>query len=202
MCVEIIGLRNHIIINPNFIEPPLSGIDSVFLTHGHQKNCYLDCLNEIKENYASEEKELQIYGPKSVAKIHETIDITNIKENKSIRLANIELIPYKLRCEYAAECFAFVIIIDEDIKILHTANATQFSDRIRNYSHKIDYCFISCEKDHYKEYLDFLVFVFPTVIFPYNFKPGEEKTAKDFIEYLTKANLNGKYIKIGTEFEF
>ncbi|MCK4282127.1 MAG: MBL fold metallo-hydrolase, partial [Candidatus Lokiarchaeota archaeon] len=65
-CIELIGEKDHIIIDPVFLSLPREGIGRVFITHEHSDHINIDKLDEICEKYTENLEWLAIYGPKIV----------------------------------------------------------------------------------------------------------------------------------------
>jgi L-ascorbate metabolism protein UlaG (beta-lactamase superfamily) len=199
-CIEIKGLSDHIIIDPNYTKEPLKGIKSIFITHEHKDHFNIEKINEIREIYATSNEELKIYGPKSI-KNEFDLDIERIKDKKKIKLNNFIIKAYKIDCYKTEECYAY-IITRGDINVLHTADSANFSDELRKLKGKIDYCFIACFEEYFSDYLNFIKEINPMITFPYHFDPGEEQMAKKLSEFLNENGIEAEYIDIGTEFEF
>ena len=199
-CIEIKGLQDHIIIDPNYSKAPLSDINTIFFTHEHEDHVNIKKLNEIREKYAVKNSSLQMYGPRSV-KNEYNLDLKRIKNGEKIRLNNFIVKAFEVECYKSKECLAYVIN-KGDIKLLHTADSSEFSNKLRNPMSQIDYCFIACFEDQFPNYLEFLEELRPVITFPYHFDPGQEKMAKKLSEFLNENGIESKFIEIGTEFEF
>lgn len=199
-CVEIISLVDHIIIDPHYTIPPEKNISTIFLTHEHEDHADLDKIKEIRTKFSDEEKELVIYSPK-IIKDTLNLDIERVKDGKTIELEELIIKPFEVDCYKSEECYAY-LIKKGDINLLHTADSAKFSKSLKNIGHQVDYCFISCFKDSYADYLEFLKQLNPLLTFPYHFDPGEEDKAKDFCTFLKENGIESNFIEPGTEFEF
>jgi L-ascorbate metabolism protein UlaG (beta-lactamase superfamily) len=158
-------------------------------------------LRKIEEEYfPDEEKDLEIYGP-DVIKEETEWDVKKIKDGKKISFEDTDVEVFGVECENAEECFSYVFTIGE-VRVLHTADTAHFSDRLRNYQEKIDYCFIACVEENFDDYLAFLQKLNPKVTFPYHFIEGEEDRARKLVEYLMNNGLESSFLEIGDEFEF
>ena len=66
-CIEIIGSKDHIIVDPVFLSSPKDGIKKIFITHEHNDHIDLQKIADIHKNYSKNEN-LEIYAPKIVKK--------------------------------------------------------------------------------------------------------------------------------------
>jgi len=202
-CLELITLKDHFIIDPNYLRPPTKGIEIVFFTHGNMYHFDPNKLKEIQENYfenEDDEEELEIYGP-DILREKTEFEIKKIKDGKKISFEDTEIAVFEVECERPEQCYSYVFTIGE-VRVLHTADSALFSDRLRNFQEKIDYCFISCFEANFKDYLLFLQKINPKVIFPFHFIEGEEEKGKKLVEYLMSNGLESSFLDIGDEFEF
>ncbi|MBD3254118.1 MAG: hypothetical protein GF383_03455 [Candidatus Lokiarchaeota archaeon] len=199
-CIELITLDDHLIIDPRFFEAPKKGIKQIFLTHEHEDHCDINKISLIREKYTNDENELKIFGPKSIKKEYE-LDLEIIKKGSKIDLKNTKIEAFEIECYKAEECLAYLISVG-DISILHTADAATISDRLKNFSGKVDYCFIACFEEYFDDYLMFLRDLHPLVAIPYHFNPGEEHKAKKLVEFLDDNYIEAKFMKIGEALEF
>jgi L-ascorbate metabolism protein UlaG (beta-lactamase superfamily) len=200
-CLELITLKGHFIIDPNYLLPPTEGISRVFFTQGNMYHFDPQKIKEIQEKYSPEEEEdLEIYGP-TILKEETEFDIRKVKDGKTIGFEDTNVEIFGVECKNAEECFSYVFTIGE-VRVLHTADSAHFSDRLRNFQEKIDFCFISCEEENFDDYLAFLQKLNPKVTFPYHFIEGEEDRARKLVEYLMNNGLESSFLEIGDEFEF
>jgi len=200
-CLELITLKEHFIVDPNYLRPPKKGIESVFFTQGNMYHFDPNKIREIQEEYfADEEKELKIYGP-DIIREETDLEIKKVKDGKKISFMDTDVEIFGVECENAQECFSYVFTIGE-VRVLHTADSAHFSDRLKTFQEKIDYCFIACEEEHYEDYLMFLQKLNPKVTFPFHFIEGEEEKAKKLVDYLMKNGLESSFLEIEDEFEF
>lgn len=199
-CVELKGPTDHIIIDPNYIEKPLKGIQKIFLTHEHEDHVNIEKIEEIAKNFSDEKENLKIFGPKSVKDKFE-LELTEVKDKSKINLDNFTIEVFKTSCYKSKGCVAY-LLTKGDIKLLHTADSSTFLNELKEFEQNIDYCFIACFEDQFTNYLNFLKIIFPTITFPYHFAPGEEEKAKKLSDFLNEKGINSKFIEIGTEFEY
>jgi L-ascorbate metabolism protein UlaG (beta-lactamase superfamily) len=199
-CIELIGKQDHIIIDPNFSEFPLKGLKSIFFTHEHNDHINIEKLNIIREKYAIKNNNLQMYGPKSI-KNEYNLNIKRIKDGDKLKLNNFKIEAYKIDCYKSKECFGYVIT-KGDVKLLHSADSSKFSKKLKNFNLQIDYCFVACFESLFNDYLEFLEELRPVITFPYHFDSGEEIKAIKLSKFLNENGIDSKYIEIGTEFEF
>ncbi|MGV9197967.1 MAG: hypothetical protein ACOC4M_03930, partial [Promethearchaeia archaeon] len=152
-CVEIIGFKDHFLIDTNYITAPEKGIEKIFLTHEQENHVNIDQIEEIREKYlnspkkeseeADEEKEekepsLEIYAPKSV-KTKFDLEIHQIVKNKEIQLEEFVIEGFPVKSHKSDECIAY-LIKKGGITILHTADTSNFSQDLRKPKLTIDYC--------------------------------------------------------------
>lgn len=218
-CLELISVKDHLIIDPNFVVEPKEGIQRVFITHGHEGYIPEKELKELVSKYGKlregtterekeeekeeegEEEELIFYGPKELED-HIEYEVKNIKPNKGIKFHELKVTAYKVKCRREDEkCFVYKIRRGE-INVLHCSDTFEFSPSLRELKSQIDYCFISCDEDHFKDYIDFIREISPKITFPIYFEPGETESAKKLVEVLNERNLDAKFLETGTEFEF
>lgn len=195
-CIELIDMNDHIIIDPNYFIIPEKGINYVFLTHEHSDHANITKLTEIKAKFASED--IEIYGPKV---LKDQLEIVVVKDEKTIELEDFAITPYKIDCYKSEQCYAYLIKKGE-ITLLHTADSASFSKSLRNLVSQVDYCFIASFEDFFGEYLKFLNEIYPKIVFPYHFDPGQEQMGKKLVKFLTREGIDAKFLEIGADFEF
>ncbi len=199
-CIEIIGIVDHIIIDPHYSIDPKKGITAVFLTHEHDDHCDLEKIKEINLQFKSSEKEIEIYGPKEIKEKY-GLELKKVRKDKIIELEDLRIKPFKIECYKSEVCFAY-LVKKGNINLLHTADSSNFSRELKEFGENVDYCFIACFKDNYEDYLEFLKLKNPMITFPYHFDLGEEDKAKDLSKFLNEQGIEAQFIEIGTEFEF
>lgn len=199
-CIELKGMEDHVIIDPNYSIEPLNEIKTIFFTHEHEDHVNIEKIDEIQQKYAVKENNLEIYGPKSVKNKFD-LEITRIKNGNKIKLKDFIIEAHEIDCYKSKECLAY-LITKGDIKLLHTADSSNFSKELMNLKGQIDYCFIACFESEFSNYLDFLKEINPIITFPYHFDPGQEKMAQKLSDFLNEHGVYSKFIEIGTEFEF
>ncbi|TFF90900.1 MAG: hypothetical protein EU548_00690 [Promethearchaeota archaeon] len=199
-CLEIIGLKDHIIIDPNYIENPKKGIEKIFITHEHEDHFNLKKINKIRHDYSLENKNIEIFGPKSI-KNEFDLNYNRIKNGLKIKLDNFIIDAFKIDCYKSKECYAY-LISKGDIRLLHTADSSHFSNELRNLNLEVDYCFIACYEDEFSNYLKFLNHISPKITFPYHFGQGKEENAKKLSSLIMESGLESKFLEIGAEFGF
>ncbi|MBD3352900.1 MAG: hypothetical protein GF364_15565, partial [Candidatus Lokiarchaeota archaeon] len=202
-CLELVDSSHHIIIDPVYSVNPKKGIDTILITHEHDDHLDMKYINEIKEEYAQSKQELKIYAPKpSQKKMIQagwTDGIKVIDQDLMILQedASFSVEAMKINCYKAKACYSFRLS-SGNIHILHTADAVEFTQKLRKYNNSIDYCFISCFEDYFENYLQFVKDLRAKMIYPYHFRKGKNEFAKRLAEFLKKNEINSKFIKIGT----
>ncbi len=203
-CVEIIGLNRHIIIDPVYDVDPLSGINVVLFSTKTSQHFNLKVLRELKQNFAARD-DLRIFAPKVLRKTLSNNDfgdcVEKIRDKKPMFEKGLEAKAFKLDCKNREECYGFTISKGNG-HILHSSSSISFSTKAKKLQNKVDYAFIPSFEDHNQEYFDFVISINPKIVFPYNFRPGEENRAKKMAEHLSEMGLEAKFIEIGTEFNF
>jgi L-ascorbate metabolism protein UlaG (beta-lactamase superfamily) len=197
-CIEIITLKDHIIIDPNYFIPPRKGIEMIFITHEHEDHTNIKKIEEIERKFGSEN--LEIVGPKIVGKKINR-KIKEVKQGKIIKLKDLKVKTFALNCYKAKQCLAY-LIYKGDIQLLHTADAADYSEALKDIKDSINYLFIACFEDYFENYYEFIKEIAPQVVFPYHFDPGEEESAKKLSQYLNERGIDSHFIDIGTDFEF
>ena len=205
-CVEIIGLREHVIIDPVYYEDPIEGVNIILISSDNPDHFQLKHLQQIMDKFTeSENNNLQIYGPKSIKKKLKTIgradQLKSIKTRGNLLESDLNIKAFNLTCRKEKKCHGFTIT-KRNVSILCTSSSISFSNRVKKIMNDVDYAFIPSFEDHNQVYFDFLLSINPKVIFPYHFKPGQEEAAKRMTEYMTEMGLRTSFIEIGTEFEF
>ncbi len=197
-CIELIGEKDHIIIDPVFLSPPREGIGRVFITHEHSDHINIDKLDEICEKYTENPKWLAIYGPKIVHNNFK-FDILEVESNTKVNLNDGIVEVFENECWKSKGCVAFLIEIGGK-RILHTADSAKFSNQLRAIKTEIDCCFIACFESNFNDYLEFLKIISPKLVIPYHFTGEKEENAKKLVDFLKVNNLNSKFLDMGGEF--
>ena len=201
-CVEIIDNSAHLIIDPAYEFEPEDGIDTILLTHEHDDHLDIDIIKKFLEK---NEYNIEIYGPKSIKKKLESLDLDEqlhiIEDQDEFKTGIFKIRAFKLECYKTKSCLGYLIKKDE-IAVLHTADSSEFSKRLKRLRNSVDYCFIACFKEKYEDYLRFIQDISPKVTFPYHFTSNETESAKELAEYLKEYGFESKYIEPGTEFEY
>lgn len=199
-CVEIISKNDHLIIDPNYVEPPRKGINKVLLTHEHDDHLDPEKIQKIYENLIRKDHEFKIFGPKSTkGKIYfEKLNI--VDDGDIIDLSDGDIEVFSIDCWGSDSCVAYLIIINGK-RILHTADSANYSDRLKAIERKIDCCFVACFEDYYKDYLNFIKKVKPKLTIPYHFGPDKKEMGKKLAEYLEINDINVKFLNPGEEIE-
>lgn len=197
-CIEIITLKDHIIIDPHYSKKPKKGIQKILLTHDHSDHADLDKIIEIRKNFS--EPNLEIYGPKDLCKKLD-LDIKGLKSGSSITLDNLTIEAFRVNCYKADNCLAYLIKKGQ-ITLLHTADSAEFSKDLRGLTDRINYLFIACFKEFFNDYLDFVKDITPQITFPFHFNSGEEDSAIALAKFLNEKGYEAEFIEIGSEFEF
>ncbi|MFX1495783.1 MAG: MBL fold metallo-hydrolase [Promethearchaeota archaeon] len=198
-CIELIGEKDHIIIDPVFLTPPRKGIERTFITHHHQDHITENKLNEIKENYSFKDKELEIYGPECLFEEFD-IEFTLIIPGTKIGLNNGEIEVLENSCWKAEGCIAYLISIDNK-KILHTADSATYSNQLFTLKNNIDLCFVACFVENFDDYLKFTAKVTPKQVIPYHFTSEKKENAMKLDQYLKENGINSHFLNIGEEIE-
>lgn len=201
-CVEIISDKGHIIIDPNYIEEPKEGIESIFLTSDHEDHFNQNKIETIVKEYSVnvQQKDFHIFGPNTITK--KLSMVPEIVENGSkIKIKDILVNVFENSSLKMKECLAFLINV-EDKAILHTSDSVYFSEQLKNIKKPIDYCFVSCEKKFHKQYINFLKEIQPEIVIPYLFQPDKREMAEKLLEHLEYHNIESRIFTSGSEFSF
>lgn len=199
-CIELIGEKDHIIIDPVFLSPPREGIGRVFITHEHSDHINIDKLEEICEKYTENPEWLAIYGPKIVCdNFH--FNILEVEPKTKVNLKDGIVEVFENECWKSEGCVAYLIEI-EGKRILHTADSAKFSDQLRAIKAEIDCCFVACFESNFNDYLDFIKKITPKLIIPYHFTNEKVDSARKLVEFFKKNGINTLFLKIGGQFEF
>ncbi len=198
-CIELIGEKDHIVIDPVFLSPPREGIGRVFITHEHSDHINIDKFNEICEKYTEKPEWLAIYGPKIVCdNFH--FNILEVEPKTKVNLKDGIVEVFENECWKSEECVAYLIEIGGK-RILHTADSAKFSNQLRGIKTEIDCCFVACFESNFKDYLEFLKIISPKLVIPYHFTGEKDESAKKLVDFLRGYNINSKFLSIGEEFE-
>lgn len=197
-CIELIGEKDHIIIDPAFLSPPKEEIGRVFITHEHSDHINADKLDEICLKYTENPEWLAIYGPKIVRNNFQ-FDILEVEPKTIVNLNDGVVEVFENECWKSEECVAYLIEIGGK-RILHTADSAKFSNQLRAIKIEIDCCFIACFENNFNDYLEFLKIISPKLVIPYHFTGEKEENAKKLVDFLKVNNLNSKFLDIGGEF--
>ena len=198
-CIELIGVKDHIIIDPVFLSSPRKGIERIFITHHHQDHIEISKIKEIEEKYSVEGRELEIYGPECLYE-ELSFEFTLIIPSFKIWLNNGEIEVFDNDCWKAEGCVAYMISIDNK-KILHTADSASFSSALRTLKNQVDVCFVACFVENFEDYLNFIQEISPKQVIPYHFSAGKEQNGKKISEYLKDNGFNSLFLSIGEELE-
>jgi L-ascorbate metabolism protein UlaG (beta-lactamase superfamily) len=198
-CIELIGVKDHIIIDPVFLSSPRKGIERIFITHHHKDHVEKSKIKEIEERYSAEGKELEIYGPECLYE-ELNIEFTLIIPSFKISLHYGEIEVFENDCWKAEGCVAYLISI-ENKKILHTADSANYSDTLRNLKNQVDLCFIACFEDNFEDYLNFIKKITPKLVIPYHLSAEKEQNGKNVSKYLKENGFNSIFLSIGEEIE-
>ncbi len=198
-CLEVIGVKDHIIVDPVFLSSPRKGIERILITHHHQDHIEISKIKEIEEKYSVEGRELEIYGPEC---LYEELNFafTLIIPSFKISLHNGEIEVFDNDCWKAEGCVAYMISIDNK-KILHTADSATFSSALRTLKNQVDVYFIACFVENFEDYLNFIQEISPKQVIPYHFSAGKEQNGKKISEYLKDNGFNSLFLSIGEELE-
>jgi len=199
-CVEIISKNDHIIIDPNYVEPPRKGINKVLLTHEHEDHLDPEKIQKIYEEYIRENQDFKIYGSKSTKDKVALEEPYIVDDGEVIDLNDGDIEVFTIDCWGTDSCVAYLININGK-GILHTADSANYSARLKTIENEIDCCFVACFEDYYKDYLDFVNTVKPKLTVPYHFGPNKKKMGKNLAEYLNKNDVNVKFLNPGEEIE-
>ncbi|TXT58667.1 MAG: putative Zn-dependent hydrolase of the beta-lactamase fold-like protein [Promethearchaeota archaeon] len=198
-CVEIIGEEEHLIFDPNYEKAPRKGIGRIFLTHEHSDHVDAEKMEKIKQEYLRQDKQYQIYGPKSTEKtIESTPNI--VKGGMRININNGKVEIYEIDCWKAEDCLGYLITIDGKT-ILHTADSANYSQELMDLNEQVDICFTACFEDFFEDYLKFVKKIKPNLTIPYHFNSGDEEMAKELVKFYKENGVKAKYYEIGSEFE-
>ena len=197
-CVEIITNQDHLIIDPNYVELPKKGIDTLLLTHEHEDHLSPKKIRKIYEKYGDKDKELKIFGPISINDKINISEIFIVKDESEIGLTNGKVEVFRIDCWKSKACVAYLISV-EGKQILHTADSAKYSDRLRTIKNGIDCCFIATFENFYHDYLDFIKTIQPKLTIPYHFGPDKKQMGKNTAQFLEENNVNVKYLDPGEE---
>ncbi|KKM07703.1 hypothetical protein LCGC14_1731250 [marine sediment metagenome] len=198
-CIEIIGKRDHIVIDPVFLSHPKKGIEKVFITHHHSDHITREKLNELRRDYVLTGKELEIFVPYCVYD-ELKIDFTVIQPTSKINLNNGLVRVLENKCWKAEGCVAYLIEIDNK-KILHTADSAEFSIELKSLNDEIDLCFVACFENNFSDYLKFLKMISQQMAIPYHFTQEKQGEAIRLAEFLLINGINSTFLSIGEEIE-
>jgi L-ascorbate metabolism protein UlaG (beta-lactamase superfamily) len=198
-CIELIGERDHIIVDPVFLSPPKRGIERIFITHEHSDHIDIDKIDEICREYTREPEGLAIYGPK-IVRDNLFIELFEVEPQTKVNLKDGLVLVFENECWKSEECVAYLIEI-EGKKILHTADSAKFSNQLRAINSEIDCCFIACFERNYNDYLEFLRLISPKLAIPYHFTRDGAESAKKLVNFLKENNINSRFLPIGGEIE-
>ena len=199
-CIELIGEKDHIIIDPVFLSRPREGIGTVFITHEHSDHINIDKFNEICEKYTDNPEWLAIYGPKIVCDNFQ-FNILEIEPKTKVKLNDGIVEVFENECWKSEGCVAYLIEIGGK-RILHTADSAKFSDQLRAIKAEIDCCFVACFESNFNDYLDFIKKITPKLIIPYHFTNEKVDSARKLVEFFKENGINTQFLKIGDQFEF
>ncbi|MEJ2294248.1 MAG: MBL fold metallo-hydrolase [Candidatus Lokiarchaeota archaeon] len=197
-CVEIISDKDHIIIDPNYVEVPRKGINKILLTHEHDDHLSLEKIQRIYENFVEEDNELKIFAPISIKDKIKSLKLLVIKDESIIKLGDGNIEVFSINCWNSKACVAYLINVNNK-SILHTTDSAYFSDRLKNIGKKVDCCFVATFEDYYEDYLNFIRAILPKLTIPYHFSPGKEKMGKKLAAFLEKNEVNVKYLEPGKD---
>lgn len=198
-CIELIGVKDHILIDPVFLSPPRKGIERVLITHHHQDHIEITKLKEIEEKFSVEGEELEIYGPECLYEEF-NVEFTLIIPSFKISLHNGEIEVFENGCWKAEGCVAYLISIDNK-KILHTADSATFSSALRTLKNQVDLCFVACFEENFENYLNFIKDISPKQVIPYHFSAEKEQNGKNISKYIKDNGFNSIFLSIGEEIE-
>lgn len=197
-CVEIITDNDHIIIDPNYVNPPKKGINKIFLTHEHDDHLSNENIQKIYEEYVREDQEIKIFGPESTKDQVSIAEPIIVKDGTTIPLNDGKIEVFSVDCWGADSCVAYLVNIDGK-RILHTADSANYSDRLRNIEKAVDCCFVACFEDYYDDYLHFIKTIVPKLTIPYHFEPDEKEMGKKLTEFLKENDVSVKLLNPGEE---
>lgn len=197
-CVEVIADKDHIIIDPNYVEFPRKGINKILLTHEHDDHLSQEKIQRIFKEFIREDQEFQIFGPISTKEKIAIEEPFIVKDGSVIELNDGRIEVFKIDCWGSEACVAYLIYID-DKRILHTADSANYSDRLRTIEKAVDCCFVATFEDYYDNYLHFIKTIMPKLTIPYHFGPDKKEIGKKIAEFLQKNDINVKYLNPGEE---
>jgi len=197
-CVEIIADKDHLIIDPNYVESPKKGIDTLLLTHEHDDHLSPKKIRKLYEKYIDKDKDPKIFGPISINEKVNINEIFIVKDESEIELKNGKIEVFRIECWKSDACVAYLISIDGK-QILHTADSANYSERLRTIEKGVDCCFVATFEDYYQDYLDFIKIIKPKLTIPYHFGPDKKQMGKKTAQFLKENNVNVKYLDPGEE---
>ena len=198
-CVELIGEKDHLIIDPAYIEPPQQGIKKVFITHEHSDHIDVEKTREICEKYCLDDETPEFYGPISVWR-DVSSDITVVEPSDVVSLFNGKVSTYQNECWKSEVCVAYLIELDRKV-ILHSADSAKFSDSLRDLRIDIDCCFVACFESNFEDYLKFIKILKPQLTLPYHFTAEKVENAKKLVAFLNDNDLESNFVAIGKGIE-
>ncbi len=196
-CIEILGEKDHLLLDPTYVVDPKEGIKQVFITHEHADHYAEEKLSIIEGEFAVSAEKLKIYAPQSVKS--SDIETTLVSAGDEIPLENGRVQVFSIDCWKAEACLAYLIELDGKI-ILHTADSAKFSKALETIPVP-DICFIACFKDNFDDYLRFLKIIRPRLAVPYHFTEKNQENAQELVKELTKFGIPANYHPIGSSFE-
>jgi len=197
-CVEIITDNDHIIIDPNFVNPPRKGINKILLTHEHDDHLSNENIQKIYKEYVREDQEIKIFGPESTKDQVAIAEPFIVKDGTIIDLNDGKIEVFSVDCWGADSCVAYLVRIDGK-RILHTADSANYSDRLRNIEKAVDCCFVACFEDYYDDYLHFIKKIVPKLTIPYHFGPDEKEMGKNLAKFLKENDVKVEFLISGEE---
>ncbi len=176
-CVEIMDDK-HILIDPNYIEEPKSGVEIVLVTHEHS-----DHFDKEKFERLGAKK---VIAPKATL---EEYNIEGIVAKPGMEIEGIKVL--ESWCWKAKESCSYYYK-----GILHSGDSARFPD-----VDGVKVVFTACFPDFYDEYVKEFRRLKPKLIIPIHYSMEKIRNAEGLKEILDKEGFNCRILSVGEEIE-
>ncbi|TXT61770.1 MAG: hypothetical protein BAJALOKI2v1_10040 [Promethearchaeota archaeon] len=198
MCIEFITGNNHFIIDPNYIKEPKTEIKQIFFTQISKDHFDLYKVKRILEKANLDKNErVEIFGPNTLIDHIPEMNPDVLKEGQKIMFEDGFVEVYNADCFQVDKCYGYLVSVN-DTRILHTSTSSNFSAGLTDVK-DIDYCFISCNEEQFKNYEAYLKRIKPRTVIPYNYNPDNVEPANRFKYHMEVHDLNALLLEPGNE---